>query len=103
MTEAIQYAIDETQRRRTKQMAYNKKHGITPQSVKKAITEILEKTKPAIAEMAAEYAALSPDKIDHKIKQLEKKMYAHAENLEFEEAAKLRDEIQRLSQNRLEM
>ncbi|KHD05255.1 excinuclease ABC subunit B [Candidatus Thiomargarita nelsonii] len=99
VTEAIQYAIDETQRRRTKQMAYNKKHGITPQSVKKAITDILEETKPAVAETAAEYAPLSPAQVDKKIKQLEKKMYAHAENLEFEEAAKLRDEIQRLSQN----
>jgi excinuclease ABC subunit B len=107
VTEAMQYAIDETERRRAKQAAYNKEHGITPQGVKKAITEILEGAVPvthqAVAETAAEYARLSPEQVDKKIKQLEKKMYAHAENLEFEEAAKLRDEIRRLSESRLEI
>ena len=56
-----------------------------------------------MAEKGAEYAVLSPDKLDKKIKQLQKEMYQHAENLEFEAAAKLRDEIQQLQANRLEM
>nr|MEC4583026.1 UvrB/UvrC motif-containing protein [Candidatus Parabeggiatoa sp.] len=57
----------------------------------------------SIADKKAEYAVLSPDKLDKKIKQLQKQMYQHAENLEFEAAAKLRDEIQQLQANRLEM
>lgn len=105
ITDAMQKAIDETQRRRTKQIAYNKKHGITPRGIEKAITDILEGARmnaPAnepyakVAEKGAEYVILSPDKLDKKIKQLQKQMYQHAENLEFEQAAKLRDEIQRL-------
>jgi excinuclease ABC subunit B len=107
VTAAMQYAIDETERRRIKQIAYNKQHGITPQGIKKAITEILEGAMPAtvhaVAETAAEYARLSPEQVDKKIKQLQKQMYAHAENLEFEEAARLRDEIRGLSENRLEI
>ena len=103
ITDAIQKAITETQRRRTKQIAYNKKHSITPRGIEKAITDILEGAiheVPAnepyakVAEKGAEYAVLSPDKLDKKIKQLQKEMYQHAENLEFEAAASLRDEIE---------
>ena len=102
MTKAMQRAINETERRRTKQLKYNKKHGITPRSVEKAITDILEGLETssmngyAIAENKAEYAPLSKNEIGNKIKQLQKQMFQHAENLEFEEAAKCRDEIQRL-------
>jgi len=112
ITDAIQKAITETQRRRTKQIAYNKKHSIIPRGIEKAITDILEGAiheVPAnepyakVAEKGAEYAVLSPDKLDKKIKQLQKQMYQHAENLEFEAAAKLRDEIEWLQANRLEM
>jgi excinuclease ABC subunit B len=112
VTEAMQKAIDETERRRTKQVAYNKKHGITPQGITKAVIDILEKEQlmqPAanefakVADTKAEYVLLSPEKVDKKIKQLQKKMYQHAENLEFEQAAKLRDEIQQLQNNRLKI
>ncbi|EDN66428.1 hypothetical protein BGP_0848 [Beggiatoa sp. PS] len=56
-----------------------------------------------VADTKAEYLLLSPEKFDKKIKQLQKKMYQHAENLEFEEAAQLRDEIQQLQHNRLKI
>ena len=102
VTTAMQKAIDETNRRRIKQQAHNKKFNIIPQGITKAITNILdmeqatEINEPQIAEEQASYASLSPKKLTLKIKQLEKEMYQHAENLEFEEAAKLRDKINRL-------
>jgi excinuclease ABC subunit B len=113
VTAAMQKAIDETQRRREKQIAYNKKHGITPRGIKKAITELLESVTletPAanheyakVAEAKAEYTVLSAEQLDKKIKQLQKQMHQHADNLEFEQAAQLRDEIAQLQQNRLEI
>jgi excinuclease ABC subunit B len=112
ITDAMQKTIKETKRRRTKQIAYNKKHGITPRGIKKAIIDILEKdqlepanesVKAKVAETTAAYGLLSPEKLDKKVKQLRKKMVQHAENLEFEEAAKLRDEIQQLQTNHLNM
>ncbi|MCP5424102.1 MAG: excinuclease ABC subunit UvrB [Gammaproteobacteria bacterium] len=106
ITGSMRRAMDETERRRAKQQAYNEAHGITPQSVKKAVLDILEGAHagaplPArqyaqVAEEAAEYAALSPAALLKKIKQMEQRMYRHARDLEFEEAAKLRDEIQRI-------
>ncbi|MFK5970792.1 MAG: excinuclease ABC subunit UvrB [Candidatus Marithrix sp.] len=102
VTTAMQKAIDETNRRRIKQQAHNKKFNIIPLGITKAITNILdmeqatETHEPQIAEEQASYASLSPKKLALKIKQLEKQMYQHAENLEFEEAAKLRDKISRL-------
>jgi excinuclease ABC subunit B len=102
VTKAMQQAIDETARRRAKQIKYNKKYGITPRGIKKAVQDILEGAisstvqGAAIAEEKAEYAPLSFDKIAIKIKQLQKIMSQHVEALEFEEAAKCRDEIQRL-------
>jgi excinuclease ABC subunit B len=103
LTDAMQRAIEETKRRRAKQIAHNNKHGITPRGVKKGITDILEGTTfevpAAVAESKAKYSNLSKTQIETKIKQLDKQMYQHADNLEFEEAAKLRDEIQRLEIN----
>jgi excinuclease ABC subunit B len=102
VTKAMQQAIDETARRRDKQIKYNKKYGITPRGIKKSVQNILEGAIPstdqgaAIAEEKAEYAPLSIYKIDSKIKRLQKIMSQHVEALEFEEAAKCRDEIQRL-------
>ena len=102
----MQRAIDETDRRREKQLSHNKKHGITPRGVKKAVNEMLDglysgapvspKEYARIAEKSIEYAALTPSQMNSKIKALENEMYQHAEDLEFEEAAALRDEIQRV-------
>ncbi len=106
ITKSMRRAMDETDRRRTKQEAYNLAHGITPRSVEKAVADILEGARVGapmpvrrlakVAEEMAEYAALPPAKLAQRIKQLEHAMYEHARNLEFEEAAKLRDEIHRI-------
>jgi excinuclease ABC subunit B len=106
ITGSMQRAIAETERRRQKQKLYNEQHGITPEGVKKAITDIMEgahyDTKAQrrkwakAAEEPAEYAGQPPELLMKKIKQLEDRMYKHARDLEFEEAAKLRDEIQRI-------
>ncbi len=106
ITGSMQRAIDETERRRAKQRAYNRTHGITPKSIQKAVTDILQGAytdapSPArqyakVAEETATYAGASPATLIKKIKQLEQAMYKHARDLEFEEAAKLRDEIQRI-------
>lgn len=104
VTKSMQRAIDETNRRRERQLAHNKEHGITPRGIKKDIADILEgayapgagrgrKAYARVAEEGAEYASLSPKQAGTKIAALEKKMYEHARNLEFEQAAQLRDEI----------
>jgi len=106
MTGSMQRAIAETERRREKQQQYNLQHGITPEGVKKAVTDIMEgayrDTKPSskkwlkVAEDSSEYTGQPPELLMKKIKQLEDRMYKHARDLEFEEAANLRDEIQRI-------
>ncbi len=107
ITNSMQKAMEETARRREKQHAYNVEHNITPISIKKAIRDIMEgayapnsvrgKLFPKVAEKDdAEYLSLPPDKLVAKIGQLEKQMYEHAHNLEFEEAGRLRDLIKRL-------
>ncbi len=112
ITNSMQKAIDVTEARRAKQIAYNEAHGITPKTIKKNIADVLEgayggaaRGKPSeyakVAEEAIEYAALSPAEVMKRIKQLEQKMYQHAQDLEFEEAARLRDEIDRVRENML--
>lgn len=113
VTRSMKAAIDETDRRRQKQVAYNEEHGITPKSVVRKITDIMEGARAdaeaerqsggrksggarRIAESAADYSALSPDKLAAELKKLEARMYKHAQNLEFEEAARVRDELQRV-------
>ena len=108
ITGSMQRAIDETERRRNKQILYNKKHGITPKGIKKKVSDIMEgarklpyeydlgKTRAKVAEDIIQYSRLSPEYGMKKVKQLEQKMYEHAKNLEFEEAAQIRDEIIRL-------
>lgn len=106
MTGSMERAIEETKRRREKQDAYNKTHNITPRGVEKAVRDIMEgaysersvrgKLFPKVAEKAKEYDALSPDALRIKVQELEKEMYQHAHQLEFEEAAKTRDLIQEL-------
>ncbi len=109
MTDSMQRAIDETDRRRATQVAYNKKHGITPRGIERAIHDIMEgartEAEPSsikylkVAEKAAEYEVLPPQVISKKIQQLEKQMRQYAKDLEFEKAAQIRDEIHQLQQS----
>jgi excinuclease ABC subunit B len=108
ITKSMQAAIDETERRRIKQIEYNTKHGITPTSIKKKVTDIMEgaygssvrgrnsKKLDKVAESAAQYNNMTPDKAIKEITKLEKKMFQHAKDLEFEEAAQTRDQISNL-------
>jgi excinuclease ABC subunit B len=94
MTTAMREAIDETYRRRSIQEAYNKEHGITPRSIKKAIRDITERVR-AVAETKAPYTPtpISREEVVRLIKELETQMRRAAKNLEFEKAALLRDRI----------
>ena len=119
VTQSMQAAIDETDRRRAKQVEYNLKHGITPKSVQKKIADIMEGAREAppgqargrtrsrgepqrmVAEEAATYSNLDAHSAAALIKKLEAQMYKHAQNLEFEDAARLRDEIKRVRESAL--
>jgi excinuclease ABC subunit B len=109
ITPSMARAIEETERRREKQQQYNEEHGIVPQGLNKKITDILElgqglaKTKGrgkattrAAAEAEANYLALTPQALQKKIHELERQMQQHAQNLEFEEAARTRDQLHEL-------
>jgi excinuclease ABC subunit B len=104
ITGSIQRAIDETNRRRAKQIEFNETHGITPRGIKKAVADIMEgayseDTRAGlkkVAEPQDDYSTLTPDQVMRRIKKLEQEMFKHARNLEFEEAARIRDEVQRL-------
>jgi len=95
MTRSMQAAIDETNRRRQKQVAYNEAHSIEPRSIIKEIRDLTDRVR-AVAEEQAEYV-ISPDipkdEVEHLIEELEKQMKAAAAELEFEKAAALRDQI----------
>ncbi|WP_131781991.1 excinuclease ABC subunit UvrB [Legionella gresilensis] len=99
ITGSIQRALDETKRRRDKQIAFNLEHGITPQGINKAVQDIMEgayggaKRKNQVAERQPTYKSLTPEQLAKQIKLLEKEMYAHAKNMEFELAAKVRDQL----------
>jgi excinuclease ABC subunit B len=109
VTKSMQAAIDETDRRRQRQVEYNLEHGITPRSVAKPIVDIMEgaRAEPGdtvkgrgkarkVGESLADYAKLSPSQFAARIKALEQQMYEHAKNLEFEEAAAVRDRLRQL-------
>ena len=106
ITNSMRRAMDETERRRTKQVAHNEKHGITPKSVSKRIKDIidgmydLETSRDALAveQSRARYEAMDEKTLAKEIRRLEKKMQEHARNLEFEEAGAARDELARLKQ-----
>ena len=103
VTKSMKKAIDETNRRRKRQQAYNTKHNIKPESIEKNITKVFFPTiadsyyesDQKAAEEVSEYI-VSPKKIKRQIKALEKEMYAAAKEMEFERAAELRDEIKNL-------
>jgi excinuclease ABC subunit B len=110
ITQSMQRAIGETERRRVKQLAFNQEHGIKAIGIKKAVTDILEgayvsapssKRYQKVAESMATYSACSPTQLAQKIKQLEQQMYHHAKNLEFEQAAAVRDQLQELQNGML--
>ncbi len=106
VTGSMRRAIDETERRRRKQMAFNAAHDITPQTVQKNIADIMEAAYPGapatasrfakVAERTAEYESLTPAQMGKRVKELEKRMYRHAKDLEFEEAARIRDQLKEL-------
>ena len=116
VTDAMRQAIDETDRRRQRQAEYNEAHGITPKGIVKAVKEIIDGVQPraqsrrsrrygevpsaAAAEEAAQYDAMSADALGRQLRKLEKRMYDHAKNLEFEEAAGLRDKIHAIRERR---
>lgn len=107
ITDSMRRAIDETERRRTKQLAHNEAHGIVPQGIVKAVKEMIDgvygreersgsRRNPRAAELDATYEALAPEALAKQLAKLEKQMLAHAKNLEFEQAAAVRDRIQAL-------
>ncbi|MDD3760139.1 MAG: excinuclease ABC subunit UvrB [Acidithiobacillus sp.] len=103
VTGSMERAIRETERRREKQLAFNAQHGITPKGIHKPVADIIEgvyhrsgKGRAKAAEPVATYATDDPQKLAKQLKGLEEQMYRHARNLEFEEAARLRDQIHQL-------
>jgi len=103
ITGSMKRAMDETLRRREKQVAYIQQHGITPTSVIKAIRDNLDdkqqdikderQHRVKVAEEQAQYASLTPKQLAKKLQQMENTMYRHAQSLEFEQAAKMGDEM----------
>jgi excinuclease ABC subunit B len=105
ITRSMQRAIDETDRRREHQVAHNEKHNITPASIVKQVADIMEAGYPSpkrgqhkAGESSVNYDAMSPQQLMQRAAKLEKQMLKHARDLEFEQAANLRDEIQRVRQ-----
>ncbi len=105
ITGSMQRAIEETGRRRDKQLEFNNKNSIVPRGISKAVTDIMEggysgrtanRKWAKVAEESNEYRGIAPEVLIKKVKQLEEQMYKHARDLEFEEAANIRDEIKRI-------
>jgi excinuclease ABC subunit B len=122
ITRSMKAAIDETDRRRLKQIEFNLAHGITPRSVETKINDIMQGAREAAAndavmtiaagrvgkngllraaEPVTDYAAMSAQQVSAALKKLETQMYKHAQNLEFEEAARVRDEMRRVKEQTL--
>jgi excinuclease ABC subunit B len=105
ITNSMQRALDETDRRRARQVEYNLEHGITPQSVQRAVMDVMEGARyepgelkgrgkaKRVAEPIQDYKRLSPTQQAAKLKALEQQMHQHARDLEFEDAARVRDQI----------
>ena len=112
ITGSMRRAIDETERRRAKQIAFNEEHGITPQTIKKAVADVMRhgyeeysevKERKKVAEVGADYARMTPNQLAKEIEKLEKQMFKHAENLEFEQAGELRDRISKIREHAFEL
>jgi excinuclease ABC subunit B len=116
ITNSMQRALEETDRRRQVQVDYNAAHGITPQSVQRAVMDVMEgaRSEPGavkvgrgkgrrVAEATEDYAAMSKSQAAARMKELEQKMHQHARDLEFEDAARARDELRRLKDSRLSL
>ncbi|MDP6399383.1 MAG: excinuclease ABC subunit UvrB [Arenicellales bacterium] len=115
VTNSMQRAIDETERRRTRQKAYNQVHGITPRSIQKEIREMIDGVHagrdsgavrgPATSADLKQILAVSAEEragdLGQLLKQLEEQMYQYARDLEFEQAAAVRDQLMALKQQRL--
>ena len=112
VTRSMRAALDETARRREKQLEYNAEHGIVPTSIVRQIMDVMEGARSEqapgdrrgrgktqrVAEPVEDYAAMPPAKLTAKLAALEQKMYQHARDLEFEDAAQVRDEIRKLKE-----
>jgi excinuclease ABC subunit B len=103
LTGSMRRAIEETDRRRERQVAHNVEYGIEPATIIKQVADIMEAAYPVpgrgprrAAEDGPEYLEMTPEQLLRKAQLLERKMLKHARNLEFEDAARLRDEIQRI-------
>ncbi len=108
MTGSMRRAIDETERRRAKQLEHNEVHGITPATIVKQVADIMQAAYPApgkgrrrVADDGPDYASMTPEQLMKRSAKLEKQMLRHARDLEFEEAARLRDEIWRIREEGL--
>jgi excinuclease ABC subunit B len=115
ITGSMRRAMEETDRRRNTQLAYNAEHGVTPISIKKGVQDIMEgaradttdfgykmgRKKRGAEEAAPNLRMLSPEQIVREIKRMEAEMFKRARNLEFEEAARLRDSIEKMKQMEL--
>ncbi|MGH8537678.1 MAG: excinuclease ABC subunit UvrB [Gammaproteobacteria bacterium] len=104
VTGSMERALAEMARRRNRQVDYNVLHGITPRGVSKAVAELIEvsyaetapRRRSGVKEPEVDYRTLAPERALQKIKKLEERMFRHARDLEFEQAAQLRDEISRI-------
>jgi excinuclease ABC subunit B len=104
ITGSMQRAIDETDRRRDKQLLFNKEHGITPKGIQKRITDVMDLGDSArtgrgrdrferVSAAHPGFEKLTAKQLNARLKKLENTMYGHARDLEFEDAARVRDEI----------
>ncbi|MCF6231444.1 MAG: excinuclease ABC subunit UvrB [Gammaproteobacteria bacterium] len=111
ITKSMRIAMDETERRREKQITHNQANNITPQGIKKAILDVMQGGRPGgvtsakeyahVADEAAIYAKMTPSQLEKEIKKMEDTMYLHARNLEFEQASVVRDQIHHLKERAL--
>jgi len=106
VTDSMQRAIDETERRRARQVAFNREHGIVPRGVSKQVREMIDgvydpqqaRQELKAAERQSQYETMSEKGIAREIKRLERQMLEHARNLEFEKAAQVRDQLAALKE-----